>query len=64
MLRQTCEELRASQERFELVVRGSGVGIWDWDIRTGKVYYSPRWKALFGYGEDEIGDSFEEWVRT
>lgn len=64
MLRQTCEELRASQERFELVVRGSGVGIWDWDIRTGKVYYSPRWKALFGYGEDEISDSFEEWVRT
>lgn len=63
MLRQTCEELRASRERFELVVRGSGAGIWDWDLRTGIVYYSSRWKTLFGYEEHEIGDCFEAWAR-
>lgn len=56
-------ELRASKERFELVVRGAGVGIWDWDVRTGKVYYSSRWKMLFGYEENEIGDGFEDWAR-
>jgi two-component system sensor histidine kinase UhpB len=40
-----------------------GVGIWDWDIRTGIVYYSPRWKRLFGYAENEIGEGFEDWTK-
>ena len=57
------EALRAGNERYELAVQGVGVGIWDYDIRTGKVYYSPRWKALFGYEEDDIGDSLEDWSR-
>ena len=51
-LRRHC----ASKERYELAVRGAGVGIWDWDIRTGTLYYSPRWKMLLGYGENEIGE--------
>ena len=57
------EALRASTERYELAVRGAGVGIWDWDIRTGKLYYSPRWKKMFGFEENEIGDSLEDWAR-
>ena len=57
------EALRASTERYELAVRGAGVGIWDWDIRTGKLYYSPRWKMLFGYDENDIGNSLEDWAR-
>jgi len=61
-LRQSYEETRLSQEPFELAVRGAGVGIWDWDIRTGKVYYSPRWKTLFGYDESEIGEGFADWA--
>jgi len=62
MLRQSCEELRTSEERFELVVRAAGAGVFDWDLRTGKVYYSPRWKELFGYEEDEIGEGFDDWA--
>ncbi|MCU0873646.1 MAG: PAS domain S-box protein, partial [Pirellulaceae bacterium] len=61
-LRQSYEELRKSNERYELAVRGAGVGLWDWDILTGKVYYSPRWKELFGYDENEIGGGFEDWA--
>jgi PAS domain S-box-containing protein len=55
--------LRQSEERYKLATWGSGVGIWDWDICTGKVYYSPRWKRLFGYAEDDIGESVEDWAR-
>ena len=50
--------LRASEERFQLAVRGSGVGIWDHDLRTGAQFYSSRYKELLGYSADEPEASF------
>ena len=55
--------LRASEERYDLAVRGAGVGIFDWDILTGKVYYSAGWKRLLGYEDNDIADGVEDWTR-
>ena len=61
MVEERTDALRQSEERYALAVQGAGVGIWDYDIRTTKVYYSPRWKMLFGYDEKDIGESLDDW---
>jgi len=53
--------LLESEERFELAVRGTDAGIWDWNLRTNQVYFSSRWKGMLGYEDDEIIGHFDEW---
>jgi len=55
------EALRETEERYALAVRGANDGLWDWDLKNNRIYYSPRWKAMLGYDEEEIGDSANEW---
>ena len=58
---QRTAALRASEERWQLVLKGTNDGIWDWDIRTDKTFYSSRWKQMRGFTDEEIGDSAEEY---
>jgi diguanylate cyclase (GGDEF)-like protein/PAS domain S-box-containing protein len=54
--------LRESEERYARAARGANDGLWDWDLTTGEIYYSPRWKEMLGYRDDEIGARPDEWL--
>jgi PAS domain S-box-containing protein len=54
-------ELRVSNERLDLALKGTTDGIWDWDMVAGKIYFSPRWKEMLGYTDEEVGEGFKEW---
>jgi len=47
--------------RFELVIRGTNDGAWDWNVKTGAVHYAPRFSGLLGYSENEFPDVFDSW---
>ncbi|MFP4032465.1 MAG: ABC transporter substrate-binding protein [Desulfococcaceae bacterium] len=55
------DALRRTQERYELVIHGSDEGIWDWDMTTDSVYFSPRWKEMLGYADAELPNRIREW---
>lgn len=50
-----------AEERLQLAVRAANIGLWDWDLLTDKVVYSPEWKRQIGYEDHEISDDFQEW---
>lgn len=56
--------LRESEERYNLAVAGTNDGVWDWDLRTDNVYYSPVWMRILGYEENSLPQTIDTWSMT
>jgi diguanylate cyclase (GGDEF)-like protein/PAS domain S-box-containing protein len=54
--------LSESEQRLALAMQGANDGLWDWDVRKDRMYFSPRWKQMLGYAEAELGDVPGEWL--
>ncbi|MGK7883277.1 MAG: PAS domain S-box protein [Crocosphaera sp.] len=57
------ENLRESEERWQLVLQGTNEGIWDWNLKTDEMFFSPRWKEMLGYGEQELPNHIDTWKK-
>jgi diguanylate cyclase (GGDEF)-like protein/PAS domain S-box-containing protein len=62
-LKDALNSLRESEERYALAARGANDGLWDWNLISGDVYFSPRWGHMLGYSENESWTSHEQWLR-
>ncbi|MBT0959715.1 PAS domain S-box protein [Denitromonas iodatirespirans] len=54
---------RDAQLRWQYAIESADHGVWDWDARTDRVFFSAQWKAMLGYADTEIRDSLDEWER-
>ena len=63
LLRHRAEAaVREGERRLQLAIDAANIGMWDWDMVSGAVYYSPQWKAQLGYADHELENSRALWL--
>jgi len=52
-----------SEKRFQYAMEATNDGLYDWNLITNEIYYSPGWKRMLGYGDDELPNDFSIWEK-
>jgi PAS domain S-box-containing protein len=55
--------LRESEKRWQLALAGSDEGVWDWNIVADTFWFSPRWKGILGFADEEITNTRDSWFQ-
>ena len=56
------EALRQSEERFQQAMEATNDGLWDWNVKSGDVYYSPAYSRMLGYEAAEFANHVQSWI--
>ncbi|WP_051677018.1 PAS domain-containing protein [Maridesulfovibrio frigidus] len=57
------KSLKDSEERYDMALRAVSDGLWDWDLKTNKTYFNPRYFEMLGYDSYELPHTYETWSR-
>ena len=57
-------DLERREKQLTFALNDASDGLWDWDVRTGEVFFSPQLKRMLGYGPDEMPPVLETWTRN
>lgn len=63
-VKQTEENLRKSEKRWQFALEGAGDGIWEYNFETHFVYYSPQYKKMLGYENGDFPEGRENWINS
>ncbi len=58
---QAVAAIQENEKRLQLALEGADLGMWDWDMQTNDIYFSPRYFSMLGYGPVELPHTFETW---
>ncbi len=61
-INQRDHALQESSARLAFALQGANDGLWDWNLETNDIYFSPRWKSMLGYNEDELSNNLDTWA--
>jgi PAS domain S-box-containing protein len=61
--KRAAAELRESEERLELALLGADLGLWDWNLKTGRAVWNERATEMLGYKPDEVEADLRTWKR-
>lgn len=59
--RALTKAVKRGEEQFSLAMQGANDGLWDWNLLSGEVYYSPRWCRMVGYEPEDLEATLETW---
>lgn len=59
--RKRTSELKKLSERYDFAIQGTRDGLWDWDLVTNSVYFSPQWKSMIGFEDKELDNNYWTW---
>ncbi|MCL5129120.1 PAS domain-containing protein [Algibacter sp. L4_22] len=61
LFKRTSNSTESDSLKWQFAVENSKIGVWDWDAKTNKVFYSAESKNILGYEDNEIGSNADEW---
>lgn len=59
--KQIEEALNISEKRLHMAMEAANEGLWDYDLKSQKIYFSPRWYTMLGYKPYELAQSIDTW---